>query len=231
MPTVGRPSSSATVSGNFSGYLGRLFAGMTRTADAYPAVLRKSKDRRGCALYAVTFIKGILSWTEGIVDEKDIAAALTIGAVTVVGVLGFAGAAQAHVTVNPSDAAQGGYGRIAWVPTESDTASTTKPVRRRTSRGGRSLGRQFAPSRYLISPAPCGRWSGARSCGAVRPAFVVPARYRPFPYPQRTPRHANHMSSRRPTPRCSAPALPAPLTGPTRPRRTAVRCGRSTPSR
>jgi uncharacterized protein YcnI len=59
--------------------------------------------------------------------RRILRAALAIGAVTVVGVLGFAGVAQAHVTVNPSDAAQGGYARIAFrVPTESDTASTTK---------------------------------------------------------------------------------------------------------
>jgi uncharacterized protein YcnI len=52
---------------------------------------------------------------------------LTVGAATVVGVLGFAGVAQAHVTVNPSDAVQGGFARVAFrVPTESDTASTTK---------------------------------------------------------------------------------------------------------
>ncbi|HWB38271.1 MAG TPA: YcnI family protein [Rugosimonospora sp.] len=44
----------------------------------------------------------------------------------VVAVLGFAGAAQAHVTVSGT-ATQGGYGRIAFrVPNESDTASTTK---------------------------------------------------------------------------------------------------------
>jgi uncharacterized protein YcnI len=41
--------------------------------------------------------------------------------------LGFAGVAQAHVTVNPREAVQGGYTRVAFrVPTESDTASTTK---------------------------------------------------------------------------------------------------------
>src|SRR5436305_15298050 len=54
-------------------------------------------------------------------------ATLTVGAVTTVAVLGLAGAAQAHVTVNPNSATQGGYARIAFrVPTESDTASTTK---------------------------------------------------------------------------------------------------------
>jgi uncharacterized protein YcnI len=42
-------------------------------------------------------------------------------------VLGFAGPASAHVTVNPKEAAQGGYARVAFrVPNESDTASTTK---------------------------------------------------------------------------------------------------------
>ncbi|WP_444950148.1 YcnI family copper-binding membrane protein [Micromonospora ureilytica] len=42
-------------------------------------------------------------------------------------VFGFAGSASAHVTVNPKEAAQGGYARVAFrVPNESDTASTTK---------------------------------------------------------------------------------------------------------
>ncbi len=45
----------------------------------------------------------------------------------VAGVLGFAGTASAHVTVNPKDATQGSFARVAFrVPTESDTASTTK---------------------------------------------------------------------------------------------------------
>ena len=59
--------------------------------------------------------------------RRTLRAAVTVSAATVVAVLGFAGVAQAHVTVNPSDAAQGGYARVAFrVPTESDTASTTK---------------------------------------------------------------------------------------------------------
>ncbi|RZT82948.1 uncharacterized protein YcnI [Micromonospora violae] len=42
-------------------------------------------------------------------------------------VFGFAGPASAHVTVNPKEATQGGYARLAFrVPNESDTASTTK---------------------------------------------------------------------------------------------------------
>lgn len=54
-------------------------------------------------------------------------AALAIGAATAVAVLGLGAAAQAHVTVTSTDATQGGYARIALrVPTESDTASTTK---------------------------------------------------------------------------------------------------------
>ncbi|MEH0818644.1 MULTISPECIES: YcnI family copper-binding membrane protein [unclassified Micromonospora] len=54
------------------------------------------------------------------------AAALAFAAVTTA-VLGFAGPASAHVTVNPTDATQGSYGRFAFrVPNESDTASTTK---------------------------------------------------------------------------------------------------------
>lgn len=52
---------------------------------------------------------------------------LTVALATGVAVIGFAGVAQAHVTVNPDQATQGGYTRIAFrVPTESDTASTTK---------------------------------------------------------------------------------------------------------
>ncbi|MFC6017832.1 YcnI family protein [Plantactinospora solaniradicis] len=55
-----------------------------------------------------------------------LSAALVLGA-TVVGVFGLATAASAHVTVNPREATQGGYGRLAFrVPTESDTASTVK---------------------------------------------------------------------------------------------------------
>ncbi|MFC0028557.1 YcnI family protein [Micromonospora chaiyaphumensis] len=54
------------------------------------------------------------------------AAALTLTAVAAT-VLGLAGPASAHVTVNPKEATQGGYGRFAFrVPNESDTASTTK---------------------------------------------------------------------------------------------------------
>ncbi|MEU4569033.1 YcnI family protein [Micromonospora sp. NPDC023956] len=54
------------------------------------------------------------------------AAALTLGTVATA-VLGFAGPASAHVTVNPKDATQGSYGRFAFrVPNESDTASTVK---------------------------------------------------------------------------------------------------------
>jgi periplasmic copper chaperone A len=46
---------------------------------------------------------------------------------TVVAVLGFAGAAGAHVTVSPGSAVAGGDARIALrVPDESDTASTVK---------------------------------------------------------------------------------------------------------
>ncbi|MET0426080.1 MAG: YcnI family protein [Actinoplanes sp.] len=42
-------------------------------------------------------------------------------------VLGLAGPASAHVTVNPDTATKGGYTKVSFrVPTESDTASTTK---------------------------------------------------------------------------------------------------------
>jgi uncharacterized protein YcnI len=51
---------------------------------------------------------------------------LTVALATGIAVFGFAAAAQAHVTVDPTQATQGGYTRIAFrVPTESDTASTT----------------------------------------------------------------------------------------------------------
>ncbi|MFD6562592.1 YcnI family protein [Micromonospora profundi] len=54
------------------------------------------------------------------------AAALALTAAATA-VFGFAGSASAHVTVNPKDATQGGYARVAFrVPNESDTASTTK---------------------------------------------------------------------------------------------------------
>lgn len=54
------------------------------------------------------------------------AAALALGAVATA-VLGFAAPASAHVTINPKEATQGGYGRFAFrVPNESDTAATTK---------------------------------------------------------------------------------------------------------
>ncbi|MEU9504703.1 YcnI family protein [Micromonospora sp. NPDC048170] len=56
----------------------------------------------------------------------SVAAALALGAVATA-VLGFAAPASAHVSVNPQEATQGGYGRFAFrVPNESDTASTTK---------------------------------------------------------------------------------------------------------
>jgi uncharacterized protein YcnI len=52
---------------------------------------------------------------------------LTVALATGIAVFGFAAAAQAHVTVDPDQATQGGFTRIAFrVPTESDTASTTK---------------------------------------------------------------------------------------------------------
>jgi uncharacterized protein YcnI len=53
------------------------------------------------------------------------AGALAIGAA--IGAFGIAGVAFAHVTVSPSSAAQGGFTVVTFrVPTESDTASTTK---------------------------------------------------------------------------------------------------------
>ena len=54
-------------------------------------------------------------------------AGLTVALAVGVAVFGLAAAAQAHVTVDPDTATQGGYTRVAFrVPTESDTASTTK---------------------------------------------------------------------------------------------------------
>ncbi|WBC14333.1 YcnI family protein [Micromonospora sp. WMMA1998] len=54
------------------------------------------------------------------------AAALTLAAVATA-VFGLAGSASAHVTINPKEGTQGGYGRFAFrVPNESDTASTVK---------------------------------------------------------------------------------------------------------
>jgi len=53
------------------------------------------------------------------------AGVLALGAV--IGAVGFASAASAHVTVSPTSAPQGGYTVITFrVPTESATASTTK---------------------------------------------------------------------------------------------------------
>ncbi|HEU4422704.1 MAG TPA: YcnI family protein [Pilimelia sp.] len=54
-------------------------------------------------------------------------AALLALAASFAGVFAFAGPASAHVTVNPGEATQGGYSRVAFrVPTESDTVATTK---------------------------------------------------------------------------------------------------------
>jgi uncharacterized protein YcnI len=53
-------------------------------------------------------------------------ALIGLGAV-LVGAFAAAAPASAHVTVNPSDAVQGGYTRVAFrVPTESDALNTTK---------------------------------------------------------------------------------------------------------
>ncbi len=50
-------------------------------------------------------------------------------ALITIALVGVAGAASAHVSVSSTDAAQGGFGKAVFrVPTESDTASTTKLV-------------------------------------------------------------------------------------------------------
>ncbi len=60
------------------------------------------------------------------IRHRVLAAGLAVGA-TLVGVFAFAGPASAHVTINPKEATQGGYGRFAFrVPNESDDASTVK---------------------------------------------------------------------------------------------------------
>lgn len=58
--------------------------------------------------------------------RRSAPALLALGAVAAA-VFGFAGPASAHITVDPKEATQGGYGRFAFrVPNESDTDSTTK---------------------------------------------------------------------------------------------------------
>jgi uncharacterized protein YcnI len=58
---------------------------------------------------------------------RTFAALTTAVAATLVAVVGFAGVAAAHVTVNPGSLPQGGFGRVAFrVPNESPTAATTK---------------------------------------------------------------------------------------------------------
>jgi uncharacterized protein YcnI len=62
-----------------------------------------------------------------IVTGRTLRAGALCALATVVAVLGFAGAASAHVVVSPTTAVAGGDVRIAFrVPTESDTASTVK---------------------------------------------------------------------------------------------------------
>lgn len=56
------------------------------------------------------------AWTRGLVATAGAAGLLLVAA-----------PAAAHVTVNPNEATQGGYARVVFrVPTESDTASTTR---------------------------------------------------------------------------------------------------------
>lgn len=59
--------------------------------------------------------------------RRSLRAGLLVSAVSAVAVLGFATAASAHVTVDPSEAPQGGNAKITLrVPNENDNASTTK---------------------------------------------------------------------------------------------------------
>jgi uncharacterized protein YcnI len=61
------------------------------------------------------------------IRRRTVAAALLTMAASFAGVFAGATPASAHVTVNPGEATQGGYTRVAFrAPTESDTASTTK---------------------------------------------------------------------------------------------------------
>jgi periplasmic copper chaperone A len=60
------------------------------------------------------------------IRHRVLAAAMALGA-TLVGVFALAAPAAAHVTINPTEATQGSYGRFAFrVPNESDDASTVK---------------------------------------------------------------------------------------------------------
>lgn len=53
--------------------------------------------------------------------------AVVVAGAAVVGALAFAAPAAGHVTVNPTEAVQGGFARLAFrVPTEGDRASTVK---------------------------------------------------------------------------------------------------------
>jgi uncharacterized protein YcnI len=58
---------------------------------------------------------------------RTAASATLLCGAAIVGALAVAAPASAHVTVDPREATQGGYTRVAFrAPTESDTASTTK---------------------------------------------------------------------------------------------------------
>jgi uncharacterized protein YcnI len=58
---------------------------------------------------------------------RTVASATLLCGAALAGALAVATPAAAHVTVNPREATQGGYTRVAFrAPTESDTASTTK---------------------------------------------------------------------------------------------------------
>ena len=108
-----------------------------------------------------------------------------LGAV-VAAVLGVAGPASAHVTVNPNEATQGGYGRVAFrVPNESDTASTTKlevnlpenaPGRRRCRPCRCRAGRSRCEKRKLDDAARGARQPGHRGGRRRSPGPRPPVR-------------------------------------------------------
>ena len=68
-------------------------------------------------------------------------------AVAAVAIIASAGAASAHVTVNPDTATQGGFTKLTFrVPTEKDNASTTKVQVVPSPRTSRSASSRSSPT-------------------------------------------------------------------------------------